>query len=158
MDRALHAERLHGKSKRTHRRKIDTLPDGAMIEFRGEAFAVRGKRLLRWTPSGYSGAQPRPRGIEVDTLTPPAIIVVLAEAALAQAQRSCRAAQREAMLQFKIVKSVFAWGRLGGALRLRSCCAASGVSKTARFTAARSAPWLARPARGGPRRSKRSPP
>ena len=53
MDTVLHAERLDGKAKRLHRRTIDTLPDGAMIALDGEAFAVRGKRLLRWTPSGY---------------------------------------------------------------------------------------------------------
>lgn len=78
MDRALHAERLHGKSKRSYLRKIDTLPDGAMIAFRGEAFAVRGERLLRWTPSGYAEARPRLRGIEADMLTPPSMIAVLA--------------------------------------------------------------------------------
>ena len=54
MDRALHAERLDDKAKRTCRRSIDRLPDGAMITLDGEAFAVRGSRLLRWTPSGYS--------------------------------------------------------------------------------------------------------
>jgi hypothetical protein len=77
MDRLLHGERLDGKSKRMHRRKLDTLPDGAMIRFGSEAFAVRGRRLLRWTPSGYAGAKSRPRGIDVDILTPPAIVAVL---------------------------------------------------------------------------------
>ena len=42
MDAMLHAQRLDGKSKRLHRRNIDTLPDGAMIALDGEAFAVRG--------------------------------------------------------------------------------------------------------------------
>ena len=78
MDGALHAERVDGKAKRTHRRKIDTLPDGAMIPLGGTAFAVRGKRLLRWTPSGYVNAQPRPSGTQVDVLTPPSIVAVLA--------------------------------------------------------------------------------
>lgn len=77
MDLALHAERLSGKTKRTHRRKLDTLPDGAMVAFSGEAFAVLGKRLLRWTPMGYMEAIPRPRGIEADVLTPPSILAVL---------------------------------------------------------------------------------
>ena len=54
MDEVLHAERLDGKAKRLHRRRIDNLPDGAMIALGGDAFAVRGKRLLRWTPSGYA--------------------------------------------------------------------------------------------------------
>ena len=55
MDDVLHAERLDGNAKRTHRAQLDTLPDGAMIVLDGEAFALRGKHLLRWTPSGYDG-------------------------------------------------------------------------------------------------------
>jgi hypothetical protein len=77
MDQVLHAERLDGKAKRRHRRKIDTLPDGAMIALGGDAFAVRGNRLLRWTPSIYDRARPRPRGARVDVLTPPSILAVL---------------------------------------------------------------------------------
>ena len=77
MDKALHAERLDAKTKRKHRCQVDLLPDGAMIVIGRDAFAVRGKRLLRWTSSGYSGTQPRPQGIEVDTLTPPSVIAVL---------------------------------------------------------------------------------
>jgi hypothetical protein len=77
MDIALGAERLDGKIKRSHRRKIDGLPDGAMIALDGEAYALRGKRLLRWTPSGYVGAKPRPRKVAVDVLTPPSIVAVL---------------------------------------------------------------------------------
>src|SRR5262245_19288963 len=53
MDLILHAERLDGKTKRTHRRKLDTLPDGAVIVHDGEACAIHSKRLLYWTPSGY---------------------------------------------------------------------------------------------------------
>jgi hypothetical protein len=78
MDGVLHAQRLDGKAKRSHRRKIDTLPDGAMITLGGTAFAVRGKRLLRWTPSCYANAQPRPNGAQVDVLTPPSIVALLA--------------------------------------------------------------------------------
>ena len=77
MDEVLHAERLDGKAKRMHRRKIDSLPDGAMIALDGDAFAVRGNRLLRWTPSGYAKTRARPRGIDVDVLTPPSIVAVL---------------------------------------------------------------------------------
>ncbi len=78
MDAVLHAERLDAKAKRMHRRKIDGLPDGAMIAIDGQAFAVRGNRLLRWTPSGYSETKSRPQGIDVDVLTPPSILTVLA--------------------------------------------------------------------------------
>ena len=77
MDRVLHAERLDGKAKRTHRRSLDSLPDGAMVALDGEVFAVRDKHLLPWTPSGYSASKPRPRNREVDVLTPPSILSVL---------------------------------------------------------------------------------
>ncbi len=77
MDKALHAERLNGKAKRTHPRAIDTLPDGAMIAIDGAAFAVRGDKLLRWTPSGYSDTRPRPRGTTIAVLTPSSILTVL---------------------------------------------------------------------------------
>jgi hypothetical protein len=79
MDRVLHAERLDDKAKRMHRRNLDSLPDGAMIAFDGKVFAVRGKDLLRWTPLEYSKSRPRPRGIEIDVLTPPSIVRVLAQ-------------------------------------------------------------------------------
>jgi hypothetical protein len=78
IDRTLHAERLDGKAKRTHRRKLDTLPDGAMIALDDGAFAIRDRQLLQWTPSGYSASKPRPPGIEVDVLTPPTILSTLA--------------------------------------------------------------------------------
>jgi hypothetical protein len=77
MDLVLHGERLDGKANRIHRRNIDRLPDGAMIARDGEAFAVRGWHLLRWTPQGYFGTQPRPCGFQVDVLTPPSILKVL---------------------------------------------------------------------------------
>ena len=77
MDKLLHAERLNGREKRIHRRALDVLPDGAMIVRAGEAYAVRGRRLLRWTPAGYQGAETRPPGLLVDVLTPPSILAVL---------------------------------------------------------------------------------
>jgi hypothetical protein len=77
MDTVLHAERLAGQTKRLHRRSIDELPGGAMVAMGGAAFAVRGVHLLLWTPTGYTEAQPRPRRIEVEVLTPPAILAVL---------------------------------------------------------------------------------
>jgi hypothetical protein len=77
MDKVLHAERLDGKAKRSHRGKLDGLPDGAMVSLDGDAFAVRGHRLFKWTPDGYSQPRPRPRGIDVDVLTPQSIVTVL---------------------------------------------------------------------------------
>ena len=78
MDQVLHAQRLDGRAKRLHRRRIDGLPDGAFIALQEGAFAVRGTSLLRWTPRGYDGRRRRPRGMSVDVLTPPAIVAVIA--------------------------------------------------------------------------------
>ncbi|HET7849696.1 MAG TPA: hypothetical protein VFL51_11610 [Pseudolabrys sp.] len=77
MDQTLHAERLAGKEKRTHKRNIDALPDGAMIVLSGAPHAVRGNRLLHWTPSGYAAAKRRPHDVLVDVLTPPSMLRVL---------------------------------------------------------------------------------
>jgi hypothetical protein len=77
MDDVLQAERLQGREKRLHRREIDALPDGAFVAREGEAYAVRGDQLLRWTPKGYAARKPRPRGITVDVLTPPSIVAAL---------------------------------------------------------------------------------
>lgn len=77
MDNLLHAERLAGKNKRTHVLDLDSLPDGAMIARGGDAFALRGRHLLRWSPEGYAAAGPCPRGT-ADVLTPPSILRVLA--------------------------------------------------------------------------------
>src|SRR3954471_22171206 len=78
MDLVLHAERLDGRDKRRHRRKIDGLPDGAFVALADGAYAVRGRTLLHWTPKGYDVRKPRPRGTTVDVLTPPAVLGVLA--------------------------------------------------------------------------------
>ena len=78
MDERLHDERLDGRAKRMHRRKIDGLPDSAFIAMEEGAYAVSGSSLLRWTPQGYDVRRRRPRGIAVDVLTPPAILSVLA--------------------------------------------------------------------------------
>jgi hypothetical protein len=77
MDAALHAERLVGAAKRAHARKLDPLPDGAMVALADQAYAVRGRRLLRWTPAGYGESIPRRRSVEADVLTPPSILAVL---------------------------------------------------------------------------------
>jgi hypothetical protein len=78
MDRVLHRERLQGRTKRRHRQTVDDLPDGAFLVLDDAAFAVRGNALRRWTPTGYDTPAPRPRGVTVDVLTPPAILAVLA--------------------------------------------------------------------------------
>jgi len=78
MDRVLHAQRLDGREKRLHRLPIDTLPDGAALTPDGRTvLMLKAGRLLCWSPSGYADAGERPRGGDVDVLTPPAILAVL---------------------------------------------------------------------------------
>ncbi|HEV2955970.1 MAG TPA: hypothetical protein VGX95_07615 [Xanthobacteraceae bacterium] len=78
MDEVLHAQRLDGREKRRHRAALDALPDGAMIVLENdEPLALRGDALLPWSFAGYGPARPRPRGIEVDLVTPPAVVAVL---------------------------------------------------------------------------------
>ncbi|ARP98333.1 hypothetical protein [Pseudorhodoplanes sinuspersici] len=77
MDDVLHAQRLGGRNKRMHRMRLGDLPDGAMIVRDGDAYAVKGDALLRWSPSGYGSNIPREPDETVDVLTPPAIVTVL---------------------------------------------------------------------------------
>jgi hypothetical protein len=77
MDAVLHAQRLAGRGKRRHRAMLDALPDGAMIVQGDRPLAVRGDVLVPWSFAGYEPARPRPRGTEVELLTPPAIVAAL---------------------------------------------------------------------------------
>ena len=77
LDRRLHAERLDGGGKRLHRRRLEDLPDGAMIADDGRAFLLRGRQLLPWSFAGY-GQKPLPRPCgEVLVLTPPTALAAL---------------------------------------------------------------------------------
>lgn len=78
MDAILHDERLNGRAKRIHRRSIAGLPDAAMVVIDGVPFAVRDDTLLRWSPAGYVEQSGRTLSVDVDVLTPPSIVDVLA--------------------------------------------------------------------------------
>jgi hypothetical protein len=78
MDRRLHAERLIGRSeKRTARVELDDLPAGTLVAEDGRAWLVQGGVLHEWSPAGYAGRRPRPRGVSVDVLTPPSVVGIL---------------------------------------------------------------------------------
>jgi hypothetical protein len=53
------------------------LPDGAMIEIDGDAYAVKGPLLLRWSHGGYVDALPRNSSMHGRLLTPPSILRIL---------------------------------------------------------------------------------
>ncbi|MGC1380797.1 MAG: hypothetical protein WA814_07210 [Candidatus Baltobacteraceae bacterium] len=77
IDLVLHAERLAGGAKRTHRAELATLPDGTFIADE-IAWLVRGAELLAWSADGYARHRARPSNRLVDVLTPPSIVAVLA--------------------------------------------------------------------------------
>jgi hypothetical protein len=80
VDRRLHAERLQpdGRHQRRHLILARDLPDGAMIIDGGQPWLVHGDQLLRWTPGGYSNRVPRPKIRDVEVLTPPSLLQILA--------------------------------------------------------------------------------
>jgi hypothetical protein len=79
MDAVLHSQRVESRTRRqrTSIRDLSELPDGAMVRFDGSPALVLGQRVLPWSWDGY-GEPLRPAGlIEVETLTPPANVLVL---------------------------------------------------------------------------------
>ena len=78
IDRILDADRLDGRTKRTHRLPAEELPDGTMLlSGSGTDFlALRGTSALLWSPGGYVDRRSRPAGL-VTVLTPPATLGAL---------------------------------------------------------------------------------
>src|ERR1044072_5835996 len=76
MDLVLQSERLDGRAKRTHEGAFADLPDGACVTLNGDAYAVRGAHLLRWSHDGYTEKIARPAGAAT-VLTPPSFVGVL---------------------------------------------------------------------------------
>lgn len=77
MDAVLHAERLDGRSKRTHRMRLEELPGGTMVARDGAAWLVRTDAMLPWSPAGYGAPVRRPASATVDVLTPPSIVAAM---------------------------------------------------------------------------------
>ncbi|MCP2321894.1 hypothetical protein HDA40_000401 [Hamadaea flava] len=77
MDARLHAERVDPRSRRqrTGRALFADLPDGAMIGLGGPALKLGGL-ALPWSFAGYG--EPVAAGGEVEVLTPPSTVAVLA--------------------------------------------------------------------------------
>ena len=87
LDDVLHGERTSSPSARPsdphpgppHKGEGEDggLPNGAMIELNGDAYAVRGDKLLRWSFGGYDQAKTRSGFDAANLLTPPTIIGIL---------------------------------------------------------------------------------
>ena len=84
IDEKLHEERIDRTAplgKRRHKRRFKDLPDGAFVEWKAAAWLVRGAAMFRYTPAEYVEKAQRPDGtVEVDVLTPPSVLSVLAGA------------------------------------------------------------------------------
>jgi hypothetical protein len=79
IDRALHADRLLGRSqKRTYLARPDALPDGAMVRLEGDAWLVRGGELRRWSLGGYGTRRTGSSLPERLELTPRSAVAALA--------------------------------------------------------------------------------
>jgi len=81
MDRTLHGQRLDGRDKRVSSVRWQDLPNGAMVQINHHIIAKSKNGPLLWSHSGYQPIKPAilPRANQfVDCLTPPAILVVLA--------------------------------------------------------------------------------
>jgi hypothetical protein len=79
LDAILQRDRVAGPplfTKVFHDAAIDLLPDGVFIAGTAsdEAWLVREDWLLRWSPSGYDAARPRPEARTVRVLTPRSIV------------------------------------------------------------------------------------
>lgn len=74
IDDCLHGQRLaSARSKRSVRVPLDELPDGAFVTVEAwgkQAYLVKGKLLLAWSPGGYVECKQRPAAEEVLLLTP----------------------------------------------------------------------------------------
>ena len=81
IDDRLHAERVApDRSKRSFVAPLDGLPDGVFVTVPAwgeEAYLVRGGYLLAWSPGGYGERRGRPKGAEVEVLTPPSTVAAI---------------------------------------------------------------------------------
>ncbi|WP_108880133.1 hypothetical protein [Anderseniella sp. Alg231-50] len=78
MDRELSAERrMNGGAKITWTGRAGTLPDGAMVRIDDNILAIRDRKFLPWTASGYRAGIPLDLNLDVEVLTPPTIARIL---------------------------------------------------------------------------------
>jgi len=81
MDRILHGQRLAsgGRSAVLTAAEVRALPDGAVVAYGPNAFAVRGGKLLPWTFAGHGAARASCRGLPAQAvqITPPATVAAL---------------------------------------------------------------------------------
>jgi len=76
LDEILHRERMNPNgSKSTYTEILGDLPEGSFISYDGKPYLIsNSKRLIRWTPFGYTDFINLPFTIKVDVLTSKSIV------------------------------------------------------------------------------------
>lgn len=81
MDDRLHTERVGpDRSKQTHPRRLEDLPDGAFVTLPGSedtAWLVWKDQIFKWSPGGYQERRPRPKRLGVALLTPASTVAAI---------------------------------------------------------------------------------
>ena len=77
IDAVLQSQRRERGKKRTYRGDIASLPDGTYVAIDGAAWLVWRDELRAWSDGGYTDRRARPPRMDVEILTPPAIVAVL---------------------------------------------------------------------------------
>jgi hypothetical protein len=81
MDFVSHEERVDPRTRAQKRwvGGVDDLPDGAFVSIEDQPHLVWGDAVLPWSWSGYGPRAKRPRGEQIEVLTPPGAAAVLRE-------------------------------------------------------------------------------
>jgi hypothetical protein len=81
IDDRLHAERVAAdRSKRSPVAVLDDLPDGVLVTVAAwgdRAYLLRSDGLLPWSPGGYGERRRRPKGMEIELLTPQSTVAAI---------------------------------------------------------------------------------
>ena len=79
MDAVLHRERRQAPfRKRSHSAQLDSLPDGTYVVLDGRAWLVWRDAIAEWSADRYVERRQRPSGVDLEVLTPPSMVAVLA--------------------------------------------------------------------------------
>ena len=88
IDKQMHAERaIRGGKKVTYTAEFKSLPDGAFIDYQGQAYLCWKGALKQWSPAGYSETSVLPDpGEMVTVLTPHSIVKMYSNGFVPQVQ------------------------------------------------------------------------
>jgi len=91
IDEELHAQRLDGRTKRSHALPWRGLPAGTFVDVEGAAHLVLGDAIVPWSPAnGYAAARKRPLKGDTRVLTPPLSIEAIASGYALQIEEARR--------------------------------------------------------------------